>query len=675
MIGRALALGMVGLSLGCQAINDGGEFAILRLQPDAGTPGLAAANDCRDDVAQLRCAGALVVQCSESGEWQPAGEPCAFGCSEGACLECLPGSVGCAEVGSAPRECSELGRWVSLSPCPFERPFCSEGACLACAAGARRCSPEGLPQACSGEGTWRDEARCGEGETCVAATGACGRCSEGDARPCVGLRGSCASGTQVCRADSSWGPCSVQPRQDTCDPGDDGNCDGTPNAPEGGGCSCEADVSCGLEGALAVGQCRVGISVCTDGVPSECTGVITPAERDCTSPLDNDCDGAPDNSRDQTCPCDPSAEPEDCPNSFPNVGRCRAARRTCLGSTADNLSSYWSECVGGVGPGSPDCRSSEDNDCDGQADNQSERCECSPGTTQSCGTPACPGTRACLPLDDWRGTFWGNCELPDAWGAPQRITGLGVGGDLWGPALSEDARTLVFGGGAPENIFLASRADRGVVFSPARPIAEVNTAADEGTPFLSSDALTLYFYAVRPGGVGGRDLWLATRASSTGVWSAPILLDNVNSGADEQNPWVSRDGRIIVFDSNRAGGDGGPDLWLARRDSAASSFGAPVSLREVNTSEFDEGPALSPDALTLFFASTRRGGGGGDLDIWFASRSDAGGAFSAPRPVTELNTGGAELDLALTSDAEELFFSSSREGGQQQLYRAVRHCQ
>lgn len=152
------------------------------------------------------------------------------------------------------------------------------------------------------------------------------------------------------------------------------------------------------------------------------------------------------------------------------------------------------------------------------------------------------------------------------------------------------------------------------------------------------------------------------------------MLENVNGAADEQNPWVSRDGRIIVFDSNRAGGDDGPDLWLARRDSVAANFGTPVSLRDVNTSQFDEGPALSPDALTLFFASTRTGGGGGDLDIWSASRPDASSAFSAPRPVTELNTDGMELDLALTSDEQELFFSSSRDNGQQ-LYRAVRNCQ
>jgi hypothetical protein len=665
---------LAGFALGCQAINDGSEFAILRLRPDAGLPRTAAPDDCHDDVAQLRCVGDVVVQCSEGGEWQPASEPCTFGCSGGACLQCAPGSLGCAEVGSVPRQCSELGRWVSLGPCDFERPYCSEGVCLACAVGARRCSAEGVPQTCTSEGTWSDEAGCGEGQTCVAATGACGRCSEGDARRCVGLRGNCASGRQLCRADSTWGPCDVEPREDTCDPGDDGNCDGIPNAPDSGGCTCEADVPCGLSSALAVGQCRLGTSVCAAGVAGECTGVVTPAERDCSSSLDNDCDGAPDNSPDQTCPCDPSVGPGDCPDSYPNVGRCRAARRVCLGSTADNLSSYWAECVGGVAPGSPDCRSSEDNDCDGQADDQSDRCECPPGATQACGSASCSGTRACLTVDDWQGSFWGTCELPDAWGVPELITGLGVPGELWGPALSDDARTLVFGGGGPEDIYMATRAGRGAAFSPARPITEVNTAADEGTPFLTSDGLGLYFYAVRPEGVGQRDIWLATRATPTGAWGAPRLVENVNGEANEQNPWVSRDGRIIVFDSNRARGDGGPDLWLARRDSVASSFGTPVSLREVNTSAFEEGPALSPDALTLFFASTRGGGGGGDLDIWSASRPGASSAFSAPTPVTELNTDGTELDLALSSDGEELFFSSSRDS-RQQLYRALRNCQ
>ena len=45
----------------------------------------------------------------------------------------------------------------------------------------------------------------------------------------------------------------------------------------------------------------------------------------------------------------------------------------------------------------------------------------------------------------------------------------------------------------------------------------MNTAADDGAPALSFDGTTLYFYAVRPGGVGGTDVYSTTRVKRHGA--------------------------------------------------------------------------------------------------------------------------------------------------------------
>ncbi|MEZ4367450.1 MAG: hypothetical protein R2939_14420 [Kofleriaceae bacterium] len=65
---------------------------------------------------------------------------------------------------------------------------------------------------------------------------------------------------------------------------------------------------------------------------------------------------------------------------------------------------------------------------------------------------------------------------------------------------------------------------------------------------------------------GDHELYVATRASVDDPWAAPALLDDdgtINQvAADEQDPWISGDGRRLYFASNR---DGEFDLMLATR--------------------------------------------------------------------------------------------------------------
>lgn len=147
-------------------------------------------------------------------------------------------------------------------------------------------------------------------------------CSPGSARACMAALGNCASGRQDCDADGAWGPCSIAPqRADSCVPGDDASCDGTPN----GGCACSADVSCGPE--LEVGICRRGLSTCSAGVLGVCLGATYPSTRDCSSPEDNDCDGVADNTIDASCRCAPGSQ-TDCGPSPDSFG-CARGTQTC----------------------------------------------------------------------------------------------------------------------------------------------------------------------------------------------------------------------------------------------------------------------------------------------------------------------------------------------------------
>ena len=78
--------------------------------------------------------------------------------------------------------------------------------------------------------------------------------------------------------------------------------------------------------------------------------------------------------------------------------------------------------------------------------------------------------------------------------------------------------------------------------------ADLNTASLDGCPIQSPDGLSLYIASNRPGGRGGLDIWMASRSSATSPWGAPVNLgEPVNSAADDFCPTpVGKNGLFFV---------------------------------------------------------------------------------------------------------------------------------
>jgi hypothetical protein len=149
------------------------------------------------------------------------------------------------------------------------------------------------------------------------------------------------------------------------------------------GCLDGATKPCGPDSVA--GMCKPGTRVCHDGIWGECDGAVLPAERDCSSPLDNDCDGLPDNTVDDYCRCVPGMDPEPCDAhpGFDGNGPCHAGTRTCVLS-ADRQTSDWSQCSGAVGPVPEDScvQKSDDSNCNGRPN---DNCPCIEGEQADCG--------------------------------------------------------------------------------------------------------------------------------------------------------------------------------------------------------------------------------------------------------------------------------------------------
>ena len=73
------------------------------------------------------------------------------------------------------------------------------------------------------------------------------------------------------------------------------------------------------------------------------------------------------------------------------------------------------------------------------------------------------------------------------------------------------------------------------------------------------------FSSNRSGTLGAQDIWVSTRPTRSAPWSAPVNIgSDVNTGAAETRPSLSRDGKQLLF-GRAPGPEGGSDIYVATR--------------------------------------------------------------------------------------------------------------
>ena len=83
--------------------------------------------------------------------------------------------------------------------------------------------------------------------------------------------------------------------------------------------------------------------------------------------------------------------------------------------------------------------------------------------------------------------------------------------------------------------------------------SELNTPSQDGCPIFSPDGLSLYMASNRPGGKGGIDIWIASRASRTAPFGAPVNAgEPVNSPQDDFCPSPMQGGWFFFVSTRRA---------------------------------------------------------------------------------------------------------------------------
>lgn len=170
------------------------------------------------------------------------------------------------------------------------------------------------------------------------------------------------------------------------------------------------------------------------------------------------------------------------------------------------------------------------------------------------------------------------------------------------------------------DLYMAYRKDS--TWSEGEPFGPtINTAYYEGMPCLSSDNRTLYFVSDKPGGFGGKDIYVTQYLD--GLWQLPQNLgSNINTAYDEIAPFLAIDNHTLYFSSNGHPGFGGMDIFVSNRNTDGS-WSPPRNLgHTINTPYNEMSLVVHANGEKGYFASDKPGGQGG-YDLYEVNMPDA----------------------------------------------------
>jgi len=208
-----------------------------------------------------------------------------------------------------------------------------------------------------------------------------------------------------------------------------------------------------------------------------------------------------------------------------------------------------------------------------------------------------------------------------------------------------------------EDIFTSTKING--EWTEAKNIGEpINSIDHDATAGLAPDGTTLYIYAHH--GKGGGDIY---RSKLNGKeWSAPEKMGKtINSEFRETTISEWYDGSKILFISNKKGGKGAGDIYIANRDEKGN-YTTAINIGEpLNTKYSEEGVFLVPDGKTLYFSSRGHSSMGG-YDVFKTTFEN--GKWSTPENLGyPVNGPDDDVYFVMSGSGRRGYYASAKEGG------------
>jgi outer membrane protein OmpA-like peptidoglycan-associated protein len=198
-------------------------------------------------------------------------------------------------------------------------------------------------------------------------------------------------------------------------------------------------------------------------------------------------------------------------------------------------------------------------------------------------------------------------------------------------AVSPDGGTLfLYNDNGAGDIYFCERQKDSSWGLPQPLPGMVNSSFRESSITITKDGATLYFASERPGGLGGLDIYAATK-DSKGEWTRIRNLGpTINSTEDEDGPFIDNSGKTLYFSSRGKKGMGGFDIFKSTlTDATKNTWSEPENLGfPINTPDDDSFYVTSSDGKRGYYSSVRDDGFGYS-DIYVITVADA------PKPKKE----------------------------------------
>ena len=210
-------------------------------------------------------------------------------------------------------------------------------------------------------------------------------------------------------------------------------------------------------------------------------------------------------------------------------------------------------------------------------------------------------------------------------------------------------------------------------FSKAIPLSDdLNREEKKGSMSLTKDLNTLYYAAdYNQKGYGRYDIYKVMKTKNG--WSEPKNVGkNINSDYWDSAPSIAPDNQALYFCSNRPGGYGGIDIYVAYKNEKGFWEEAVNMGPTINTAGDDQAPFMHADNKTLYFSSNGWPGfGGSDL---FVIRKKIDGNWSNPMNLGyPINTFDNEGSIAVAGNGYEGYIASDRADsrGSLDIYKVI----
>ncbi len=186
----------------------------------------------------------------------------------------------------------------------------------------------------------------------------------------------------------------------------------------------------------------------------------------------------------------------------------------------------------------------------------------------------------------------------------------------------------------------------------------INTGDEEGAASLSSGGEEMLFTRCRYDKSQNLGSEIYSTSQSRGAFAQPIKVQLMGDSIIVAHPALSPDGSVLYFVSDKPGGFGGKDIWMAEKNGAA--YDKPINMGPTINTKGDEMFPYVRDNGELYFSSNYHVGMGG-FDIFMATKNEDN-IWEVENMGSPVNSPADDFSISFVAGKNQGMFASNRKG-------------